>query len=92
MPENHPTVVVLPQAKPAKPVKLCADSPLTVHPTDCWCRKIKSRIHYFGPWAGPDTALARYLEQKDDLHAGRTPRPDPAALTIKRVANNFLRA
>ena len=47
-------------------------------------------MHYFGPWADPDGALAKYLEQKDALHAGRKPRPDPAAVTVKDVANAFL--
>ena len=49
-------------------------------------------MHYFGPWADPDGALKKYLEQKDDLHAGRKPRPDPEALTVKDVANAFLNA
>ncbi len=46
------------------------------------------------PWDDPDGALQKYLEQKDDLHAGRTPRPDsdPQALTVKDVANTFLNA
>ena len=30
-------------------------------------------MHYFGPWDDPDGALEKYLEQKDDLHAGRKP-------------------
>jgi integrase len=50
----------------------------------------QGKLHYFGPWADPDGALKKYLEQKDALHAGRTPRPDPAALTIKDLANAFL--
>src|SRR5262249_3475523 len=29
---------------------------------------------------------------KDALHAGRTPRPDPEALTVKELANAFLNA
>jgi integrase len=47
-------------------------------------------MHYFGPWDDPDGALAKYLEQKDDLHAGRKPRPDAEALTVKGLANAFL--
>ncbi len=47
-------------------------------------------MHYFGPWSDPDGALAKYLEQKDALHAGRKPRPDPAAVTVKDAANAFL--
>jgi hypothetical protein len=65
---------------------------LTAHPANYWCKKIRGRLHYFGPWADPDGALARYLEQKDALHAGKTPRPDPGPLPVKSVANAFLNA
>jgi integrase len=34
--------------------------------------------------------LQEYLEQKDDLHAGRTPRPTQDALTVKEAVNAFL--
>jgi hypothetical protein len=34
----------------------------------------------------PDGALAKYLEQKDALHAGR---PRPEALTVKGLANAY---
>jgi integrase len=47
-------------------------------------------MHYFGLWADPDAALAKYLEQRDDLHAGRTPRPEPGAFTVKDAANAYL--
>jgi integrase len=47
---------------------------------------------YFGPWADPDGALAKYREQAEALHAGRTPWPDSDALTVKDVANAFLNA
>jgi integrase len=77
------------QAKPAKPYP---EFPLTPHPTGRWCKKIRGRIHYFGPWHDPDAALAKYLEQKDALHAGRAPRPDPNALTVKDLCNQFLNA
>jgi integrase len=76
-----------PSSKPSKPYP---DYPLTPHPTGYWCKKIRGKIHYFGPWDDPDGALAKYLEQKDDLHAGRTPRPDPEGVTVKDAANAFL--
>jgi integrase len=57
-----------------------------------WCKKIRGTLHYFGPWDDPDGALASYLAQKDDLHAGRSPRPDPTALTVKELANALLNA
>jgi integrase len=47
---------------------------------------------YFGVWADPDAALARYNEQKDALHAGRKPRPDTGAATVKDIVNDFLNA
>jgi integrase len=78
--------------KPAKPTKPYPDFPLTAHPAGYWCKKIRGKVHYFGPWDDPDGALDRYNEQKDDLHAGRTPRPHPDALTVKGIANAFLRA
>jgi hypothetical protein len=47
---------------------------------------------YFGRWKDPDGALAKYLEQKDELHAGKAPRADPSGLTVKDVANAYLNA
>jgi integrase len=41
---------------------------------------------------GLQAALENYNKQKDALHAGRTPRADPATLTDKTVANDFLHA
>src|SRR5438067_375211 len=81
--------------KPAKPYP---EYPLFAHDNGTWAKKIRGRLHYFGPWTtdapdrGADAALAKYLAEKDDLHAGRTPRPDPAAATVKDVANHFLNA
>jgi hypothetical protein len=34
-------------------------------------------MHYFDSWSDPDGALDKYLVENDELHAGRTPRPDP---------------
>jgi integrase len=73
--------------KPAKPYP---EYPLTAHPGGSWCKKIRGKVFYFGPWSDPDGALKKYLEQKDALHAGRVARPDPDALTVKGLANAFL--
>src|SRR5262249_60332281 len=92
MSEQNPTVSTAPvkPAKPSKPSKPSPEFPLTAHPAGHWCKKIRGKIHYFGRWDDPDAALQKYLETKDALHAGKTPRPDAGALTIKDVANHFL--
>src|SRR3954466_2886952 len=91
MSEKHSTT---PQqsGKPAKPSKPYPEFPLTAHPAGYWCKKIRGKIHYFGPWDDPDCALQKYLEQKDALHAGRLPRSDPEAVTVKDACNAFLNA
>jgi integrase len=86
MSENHST----PPAAPSKPAKPYPEFPLTAHPAGYWCKKIRGKIHYFGPWSDPDGALKKYLEQKDDLHAGKKPRADPEGTTVKDVCNAFL--
>jgi integrase len=89
MPEPHSTASAS-SDKPAKPSKPYPEFPLTAHPAGQWCKKIKGRLYYFGSWSDHDGALARYEEQKDDLHAGRAPRPDPEDVTVKEAANAFL--
>ena len=76
-------------SKPAKPYP---DFPLFPHAAGVWAKKIRGKLHYFGPWDDPDDALKRYEEQKEALHSGRRPRPDPEAVTVKDVANAFLNA
>jgi hypothetical protein len=58
----------VPSGKPAKPNKPSPDFPLVLHAAGVWAKEIRGKLHYFGPWDGPDSAIARYLEQKDDLH------------------------
>jgi integrase len=89
MSQSHSTAPT-PADKPAKPAKPYPEFPLTAHPAGYWCKKIRGKLHYFGPWADPDGALKKYLDQKDALHAGRKPRPGTEGLTVKDLANTFL--
>lgn len=73
-----------------KPAKPRPDFPLFPHATGRWAKKIKGKLHYFGPWADADAALARYVEERDDLYAGRKPRRKGEGLTVKDLVNKFL--
>jgi integrase len=86
MPDQHST----PSAKPRKPYD---DFPLFPHASGRWAKKIRGRLHYFGPWRDPHKALTRYLTEKDDLEAGRTPAPEAAdVLTVHQMVYLYLEA
>ena len=64
------------------------DFPLFLHRTGQWAKKVRGRTHYFG--SNPDAALTKYVEQRDDLQAGRTPRTRSDELTVRDLCNRFL--
>lgn len=66
------------------------DFPLTHHAgSGQWCKKIRGKIYYFG--VEPKKALEKYLDEKDDLQAGRVRRSDQDPVTtLKEVVNRFL--
>jgi integrase len=82
---------------PSKPAKPYPAYPLTPHPSGRWCKKIRGKLHYFGPWddstdRGAGAALDKYLAQKDALHAGRKPRAATDGATVRDAVNSFLEA
>ena len=76
-----------------KPAKPRPDFPLFPHATGRWCKKIKGKFVYFGKVADDpngETALNKWLDEKDDLLAGRRPRKKTGALTVRELLNKFL--
>ena len=82
---THDSTTVSP---PGKPYEGFPFSPIT---TASGPRKIKGRLHYFGPWADYQAALTRWLIEKDDLEAGRKPQVSAGvALTVEQMVILFL--
>jgi hypothetical protein len=77
-----------------KPQKPRPDFPLSIHKgTGYWCKKVRGRVFYFGRVADDPkgvAALELWLEQKDDLEAGREPREKSEALTVEGLCDFFL--
>jgi integrase len=61
--------------------------PLFLHRSGQWTKKIKGKHFYFG--ADREAALAKYLDEKDLLLAGR-PRPEGDGLTVADLCNRYL--
>jgi integrase len=78
-----------PQSKPAKPYP---EFPLFAHAAGVWAKKIRGKLHYFGPWNNPKGALEKYNREKDDLHAGRRPRQVSAGIDVRNLCNAFWNA
>jgi len=76
--------------KPVKRPKPYPDFPLVLHKTGQWAKKVRGKRLYFG--TDPDRALTKWLEQKDALLAGRTPRAHHDGLTVRDLCNRFLTA
>jgi len=70
------------------------DFPLWIHgASGRWCRKVRGTRVYFGYIKDdPDgqKALAEWLRVKDDLLAGRKPRPKTDGLPLHEAVNRFL--
>jgi len=75
------------KTKPAKPY---ADFPMFSHASGRWATIMHGRLGYFGAWA--DAVLQKYLDQRDGLHAGRTPRVEGNSLQLRDLVSQFLTA
>lgn len=83
-------------AKLGKVFKPYPTYPLFAHATGRWAKKIRGAFVYFGKVADDpkgEKALALWLEQRDDLLAGRKPRkPGDDRPTLADLCNRFLTA
>ncbi len=77
--------------KRVKPQKPHPDFPLYAHNVGKWAKTIRGRTVFFGRWEDPEGALTEYLDQKDDLYAGRTPG-SKGGLTLRDLCNAFIKA
>lgn len=76
-------------------IGLPPEFPLFPHASGRWAKKIKGKFHWFGKVADDpkgEAALLRYLDQKDDLLAGRKPRPKGVGPTVAEMCDRFLQA
>ena len=79
-----------------KPPKPYPEFPLFAHNNKQWCKKIKGKQWFFGVWADPDAALRKYLNEIDEIQAGRDPRRTGVVrvssdqLTIADLCNLYL--
>ena len=76
--------------RPKKPKR---DFPLFAHATGRWAKKVRGKFHYFTKWSDDprgQAALDMWIEQRDDLLAGRTPRAKTNELTLRDLCNRFL--
>ena len=81
--------------RPVKPTKPRPDFPLFPHQSGRWAKKVRGKFCYFGKWSDDpkgQAALLLWLDQKDDLLAGRVPRTSGDALTVADMVNRFLTA
>jgi hypothetical protein len=81
--------------KSDKPAKPYADFPLTPHPSNRWCKKIRGQLKYFGKISDDPQGMAaikRFEAEWPYLKDGRTPPPVGAddGCTVQYLCNKFL--
>ncbi len=73
-----------------KPGKPYPDFPLFPHATKRWAKKIRGKMHYFGPWSDWQGALKKYEQQAEEYRTGRELERERDALTVRGLVTRFL--
>lgn len=69
------------------------DFPLFPHATGRWAKKVLGKLEYFGKCDDDPQgakALDRWIAERDELYAGRRPRQQTGAATVKTICDAFL--
>ncbi len=74
------------KARKSKPNKPYNEFPLFPHANGCWAKKIRGKLHYFGKRDDCDSGLQKFLDEKNELHVGRTP---PGGWTLTTQGSVF---
>jgi hypothetical protein len=85
---DKPKAPIVKRAK--KPRKPHPHFPLFAHANGQGAKKVRGKLHYFGPIDDPQAALKKFVEEKDDLLAGRAPRTPAESATLRELVNRFL--
>ena len=93
-PAEKPSPAAAKPAAPSKTRKPRKDFPLYPHATGYWSKKVHGKYHYFGKIADDPKgkkALRLWLEQKDELLAGRIPPARTAGgTTVEDICDQFM--
>jgi hypothetical protein len=76
-----------------RPRKPRPDFPLFPHASGRWAKKVRGRFVYFGKVIDDpngQAAIEKWLDQKDDLLAGRTPRVKSEGVTVNELCDRFM--
>jgi integrase len=79
----------------ARPKKPREDFPLFPHARGYWAKKVRGKLLYFGRIADDpkgEAALNKWLDEREDRLAGRTPRANADGLTVEDLCDHFLNA
>lgn len=77
----------------SRPDKPRPDFPLFPHRNGKWAKKVRGRFCYFTKWSQDPKgakALEQWLDDKDELLAGRVPRSRQDVLTVADLCNKLL--
>jgi integrase len=87
---DHESLIMAVRKSRNKTTKPYPSFPLFLHQNGSWAKKIRGKLHYFGPHRDADGALKNYLSQAEALHSGRAPKSSPDSVQLRDVLNAFL--